>query len=112
MPYTMQQVCDRARTPLNDAAKDRYSDPQLLDWANDCVKVLRRERPDLFFGQFEALPGDLAFAGTLPVPDEFFPAVSAYVTGMAETVDDEHVNRGRADLFLKLFGVSIGGGGA
>lgn len=108
MAFTMQQVVDRARIPLNDADKVRYSDADLLGYANDAVKVLRRDRPDLFFGQFEALPGDKVLGDNLPVDDEYFPAVCDYVTARAETKDDEAALQTRATLFFNLFGAARG----
>jgi hypothetical protein len=111
MAYTMQQIVDRARIPLNDADKDRYSDDDLLAFANEAVKVLRRERPDLFFGQYEALPADKALGDALPLDDEYAESVASYVTARAETVDDEHVNTGRARLFFELFNRGVGGAG-
>lgn len=103
MAYTMQQVVDRARIPLNDADKARYSDTDLLGYANDAVLVLRAKRPDLFFGQFASLPGAKALGENLPLDDTLFPAVCDYVTARAETRDDESVLEQRAVAFFALF---------
>lgn len=99
----MQQVVDRARIPLNDDDKVRHADPELLGYANDAVLILRQQRPDIFFGQFEALPGAALIGDPMPVQDEYFVALADYVTARAETPDDESVDQGRAQLFFALF---------
>jgi len=109
MPLTIQAVLDRARIPLNDGAKDRYTDDEGLIYANDAVKVLRRERPDLFFGQFETLPGDMELGDDLPVDDEYAPAVVDYVTARWEFRDDEAAVEGKAAAFFALFKSAISG---
>ena len=108
--YKMQDVVDRGRLPLNDAkdatgsdANARYSDVVLLGYANDAVLLLRQRRPDLFFGQFEALPGPKALGDFVPIADEYFTALADYVTARAETGNDESVLEQRAALFFKLF---------
>lgn len=103
MAYTMQQVIDKARVPLNDAGKDRYSDPDLLGYANDAMFILQSRRPDLFFGQFLALPGEKALGDLFPLANTLFPAVCDYVTARAETRNDESVLEQRASLFFGLF---------
>ena len=102
MAFTMQAVVDKARIPLNDSAKDRWVDADLLGYANDAIRVLRKGRPDLFFGQYLTLPGDKVLGDTLPVDDEHFVAVCDYVTARAETRNDEFALRQRATLFFQL----------
>lgn len=108
MAYTMQQVLDRARIPVNDTDKVRYTDTNGLAYANDAIKVLRRERPDLFIGQFEALPGDKAVGENLPVDDEYMPAVADYVSARWEFVDDEAAVEEKAVSFYSLFRAATG----
>jgi hypothetical protein len=45
---TLQQLIDRLRPTLNDAAKDRHSDAKLLEYAVDGLRERRVLRPDLF----------------------------------------------------------------
>lgn len=105
MAFTFQQLIDRARVPLNDADKDRYTDEELLDYAVDAFLMLRRYRPDLFLAGW-TLPDWSAFVvGTsFPnAPDEYMPIIADYVTARAEFKDDEHVVAERAQAFYNLF---------
>lgn len=103
MPYTMQDAVDRGRKPLKDTDKIRYSDTDLLVFAIDFVLACRKRRPDLFVGQYAALPAPATLGATFPVPDEYLPVAADYITARAEMVDDEFANDGRAAGFLQLF---------
>ncbi|MEO6147525.1 MAG: DUF6682 family protein, partial [Sulfuriferula sp.] len=83
---TMQDILDRARQPLNDVDKVRYPDLDLLKYANTGLRMLRLKRPDLFFGQYATQFVDKVLTDTLPIDDEYGPALSDYVTAHAETV--------------------------
>lgn len=110
MPRTYQQVADRARSAaLNDAAKRRYSDPDLIGLAADGILVLRRDRPDLFIGQFSSLPGTTAPASTdnIPLPDEYFPALVDYVIARAHGRDAEDAAATLVPVFMGQFKDSI-----
>lgn len=48
MAFTCQDVCDLARTWLNDDAKGRYTDLTLEKWANDCIQAMSLLAPHLF----------------------------------------------------------------
>jgi hypothetical protein len=106
---TMQDIVDRGRVPLQDSAKTRFTDAVLLRFANDFVQIARRERPDLFFGQYSALPGDLAVGGTFPLGPELEPAAVDYVTGRAEATGSEAELEGRAVSFLRLSAAGLTG---
>lgn len=98
----MQDIVDRGRKPLNDAAKTRFSDANdLLRFAQDFIQIARRERPDLFFGSFGALPGDIVLGGNFPLGPEFESAAADYVTGRAEAIDSEAELEQRAMAFLQ-----------
>jgi hypothetical protein len=103
MSYTMQNVVDKARVPLNDAAKDRYTDDALLGYANDAILVLRKRRPDLFLGRWAVLPNALALTDAFPVADEYVPIMADYVAGRAELVDDENVDNSRSSALINSF---------
>lgn len=105
MPRTFQNVVDRARTPLNDADKTRWSDAVLLGFANDGVLLLRQRRPDLFFGSYTSLPGaEQLISSNIPVGDEHFPALADYVTARALFGEDEEAVQAQAAVFHGLWG--------
>jgi hypothetical protein len=101
--YTMQNVVDRARKPLNDADKERFTDVDLLSDANAAISILKLKRPDLFFGIYDALPNDKTLGDIFPMDNTIFPAVCDYVTARAETRNDESILEQRATLFFSLF---------
>lgn len=105
MAFTFQSVVDLARLPLNDADKARYTDADLLIYANHAVLTLIKRRPDLFIGSFSSLPtGEAALTDAFPLGAEYVQTVADYCTARAESSDDEFVNSGRAALFMQLFG--------
>lgn len=103
MAYTMQQVADKARIPLNDASKVRYPDTDMLGYANDAILLLRSNRPDLFFGSFLTPPGAKVLGDNIPVDDTLFPALCDYVTARAATKDSDNELEKRAVMFFALF---------
>ena len=103
MALTIQNIVDRARVPLQDAAKVRFADAKLLVYANDAIYTLRNKRPDLFFGLFSTLPSELAIGATFPLPDDYAPAVQDYVTARGEAGGAEADMAGRAAAFFALF---------
>ena len=109
MAFTYQSVVDLARVPVNDVNKDRYSDGVLLSFANHATLQILKRRPDLFVGQLANLPdGERSLNDAFPLPAEYVQTVADYVTARAEMTDDEHVNAGRAALFMQLFGAESG----
>jgi hypothetical protein len=104
MALTYQSVVDLARVPLNDLNKDRYSDDVLRLFANHAMLQILKRRPDLFAGQLASLPNsEKPLDDAFPLPPEYVQTVADYVTARAEMTDDEHVNSGRAALFMRLF---------
>ncbi len=105
MPFTYQSVVDLARAPLNDSDKTRYSDDDLLMFANHGMLALTKRRPDLFIGQFSSLPtGEETLTDPFPIGAEYVQLLADWVTARAEMTDDEHANSGRAAAFVNLFG--------
>ena len=103
MAYTMQNIVDMAREPLNDARKARYSDALLLRIGNAAIMRACELRPDLLFGQTYTPASALALGGTFPLPDQFAQTVADYIGGRAELRDDENVNSGRAQALMQMF---------
>ena len=104
MAFTLQQVVDKGRKPLNDVDKARHSDSDLLGYANDGILLMRNKRPDVFFGQYLTLgtTEQLALTDTCPLPAEYIPALADYITARGETLNDEAVLAERASLFFRL----------
>jgi hypothetical protein len=104
MAFTYQSVVDLARIPLNDADQARYPDSILLLFLNHGMLQILKRRPDLFVGHFASQPeGQNQLADVFPLPPEYAQTVADYVTARAEMTDDEHVNSGRAVVFMQLF---------
>ena len=111
MSFTIQQLVDRARVPLNDSDKDRYSDAQLLVFAQDAYLSIVRHRPDVFIGGYATLPlwSSLGLTTAFPsIGDEYMPIIADFITSRAEMLDDEFVNSGRAAQFMTMFGTGLG----
>jgi hypothetical protein len=103
MASTMQQLVDRARIPLQDDAKVRYTDATVLGYANAGVHLLVNRRPDLFFGTFTALPVDLTLGQNFPLDDRFFQPVADYASARARARSSEEVRTAQTQLLLALF---------
>lgn len=104
MAFTYQSVIDLARIPLNDSSKARYSDDQLLMFANQGMLQMLKRRPDLFMGQFNNPPnGESALADVFQLDPEYTQQIADYVTARAEMTDDEHADSGRASVFARFF---------
>ena len=99
----MQQLVDRARVPLLDADKDRYSDADLLKYAVDGLTLAVAKRPDLLFGNWGVSYSALALGDTFPLADRYLPIVGDYITARAELVNDESATPERFTLLLNLF---------
>jgi hypothetical protein len=106
MAYTMQQVIDHARIPLNDAAKTK-TDPTLLSYANAAIHRAYEVRPDLLIGNYTTPFVDLALGGTFPLPDRYMQTVADYVGGRSELIDDEQSARDRGIALLAAFGQEL-----
>lgn len=101
---TMQAIIDLARIPLNDARKVRYTDPDLLKFANAAVFRTYEVRPDLKpVGSWGTPFAALALGGTFPLEDRLQQTVADYVSGRAELKDDENVNSARAQALMQMF---------
>lgn len=108
MAYTLQQVADLARQPLEDDDKVRYTDAVLLSYLKSALLLLRNRRPDLFYGTYTALTdiSAMVIGDTFPLDDEYAQPVADYVTGRASTHDSDHVESGRVKQFFEMFGMA------
>ena len=103
MAYTMQQIVDMSRVPLNDTKKARYSDTNLLSFANAAVMRVLELRPDLLFGTAYTIASSLAMSGSFPLPDRFAQTVADYVGGRAELKDEDASTQARAQVLMGMF---------
>lgn len=100
---TLQDVINRARIPLNDDAKARYSDARGLEFCNTAIAVAYKVRPDLRFGSYATEFAPLLVGDTFPLPYQYVQAVADYVTGRLNTIDAEPENGERAMAFMAQF---------
>ena len=100
---TFQSVIDDARVFLKDADKVRYTDANLLTYANDVVRECKRIRPDFFLGSYSTVLSTFALGDTGPIPIEYHQFLKDFITGRAEMVDDEYANESRAVALLIRF---------
>ncbi|MFN8760252.1 MAG: DUF6682 family protein [Tagaea sp.] len=105
MARTVQQILDAARTPLNDASKERFPDPELLGYYQDAIGLIRKSRPDLFIGRLLEEPSsDLGVES--PVPFTHYQTVQDYITARAQMKDDaESGAKQNALLELAIAGI-------
>ena len=100
---TFQQIIDSARVDLLDAEKVRYTDAELLEYANDGVKEAFRIRPDFRLGTYTASFLTYTAGDTVPIPELYQMLIKHYIVFRAEVRDDEYTNDGRAAIFLARF---------
>lgn len=103
MAYTGQQIVDRVRDQINDDFKREIPDTEILNYVNDCVKVLYDKRPDFFVGLFTAFPADMVIGGNWPLEDRLLPAVIDYALSMAQRPDDEEASQAIAVAAMGKF---------
>ena len=100
---TMQDLLDRARRPLKDAAKRRLADIDALRYANAAIRRAYVLRPDLKFGSFATAYSDLTYADTFPLPMDYFQAVANYITAAGEMEEDDAAHAERGASFMTQF---------
>lgn len=125
MAKTYQDVVTEARVLLQDTDSTgyRYSDTVLLAIYNRALQSLGRVRPDAFYNFYTDLSGtnvpELVESGagagqvdwtdTFGLEMQFFQPLISYVVGMAEIIDDEYSEDGRAALMLQAFKSEVTG---
>lgn len=110
MAFTVQQVLDLARLPLNDALKVRYNDTVLLSYYNVGVLHLYEIRPDLQIGNFGSVYVPVvaaALSSAFPLSDRFALPLADYIGGRAEMRDEDAATGGRGQALMKLFSEGV-----
>jgi len=106
----MQSILDLARLDLNDSAKTRNLDANMIQFANDGIAKAVVMRPDLNWGNYTTAYADLTTASAFPLPLEYRPGIANYVVMRCETADDPFAVEQRAIQGLKLFLADMGVG--
>ena len=111
-----------AVTEVNREVLDQMSPGWVSDAAGTPVNFMRHVRnANRFFlyprpvsgivlvGEYAQTPPDYSIGDTIALlPDAYFSALVDGTVYLAESVDDEHVNSGRAQLFQEAFFTSLG----
>lgn len=100
---TFQQIIDSARVDLLDTDKVRYTDAELLEYANDGVNEAFRIRPDFRLGSYLSAFTTYVVGDNVPIPTVYQMLVKHYVVFRGEVRDSEYVDSGRAAMFMSRF---------
>lgn len=118
MAKTYQDVVTEARVLLQDtdSTSYRYSDEKLIAIYNRALTALGRIRPDAFYDLYsngslnvpeltDQTPGagQTSWTDTFGLEQQFFNPLISYIVGIAEIVDDEYSEDGRAAMLLSSF---------
>ena len=110
MANTLQTALDLARLPLNDDAKDRYTDAKALVYCNQGLLWMYKESPQLWFDNWDNAPNGNLLANTpLPIDDQFIQWLADLITARLSMTDDEFISSGRVEMFIKLVGAQTYG---
>lgn len=122
MAKSYQDVISEARVLLQDTDSDSYrnTETNLLAMLNRGLQALARIRPDACYDLYSAnsleVPelvesspgsGQTIYTADFGLEMQFFNALVHYVTGMAEIVDDEYTEDGRAAMLLNQFKMNV-----
>jgi len=103
MATTFNQVISDARVDLNDVAGTRYSGADMLRFANDGIREVKKVRPDLFFGSYTASLSTYLGTDNIPIDDLYVTFVKDYVVFRAGLREDEENSAVRATAFFQRF---------
>ena len=122
MAKTYSKLVSEARVLLQDTDTDlkRYTDAKLLDIFNRGLQALARIRPDAMYDLYlanslevpelvESSPGagQTVWTANFGIEMQFYAPLVAYIVGVAEIVDDEYTDDGRAAFLLQTFRNSV-----
>lgn len=110
---TFQQIIDDARVLLNDQTVEgqvtRYTEAQLLTYAQQALYEARRIRPDLFLSNLTNDFPTYTGSSTVPIPQQYTVPLVDYVAARAEMRDDEFAVDGRAAGLYQKFKAGMQG---
>lgn len=119
---TYQDVITEARVLLQDtdSAGYRYSNTNLIAILNRGIQAVARVRPDACYDLYsdnslevpelvESDPssGQVIFTDPFGFEMQFFNPLVSYLIGIAELVDDEYAEDGRAMMLLQAFKAEV-----
>jgi len=119
---TYQDVITESRVLLQDTDSEgyRYSEATLIDILNRGLTIIGRNRPDACYDLYSAnsleVPelvesspgsGQTLYTATFGFEQQFFNPLISYVVGIAELVDDEYTEDGRAAMLLQSFRMEL-----
>ena len=93
----------RAMVVVQDNSQGRYQPSDVLGQVNDAVKMSRRLRPDLWYGQYGTPMVDLALTDPFPLPPEYEPAIVKCIVFWCDAREDEYSNDSRGAQFMAMF---------
>tara|TARA_Y100001938_G_scaffold127867_1_gene181129 strand:- start:184 stop:513 length:330 start_codon:yes stop_codon:yes gene_type:complete len=100
---TFATIISEARTFLQDTDTNRYSDADLLVYANEAIAEAKRIRPDFFYGTYSTALSTYATSDTVPLPIEYQSYLKDYIMARAEFRDDEYSVDGRIGSLMARF---------
>lgn len=103
MATLFSQVISDVRVDLNDASGVRYTDAQLIGYANDGIREIKKSRPDLFFGSYSTALSAYTSSDNVPVDDLYVAFLKDYVAFRAGMRDDEENSAARSAAFFNRF---------
>ncbi len=118
MAKTYQDVITEVRVLLQDTDSDsyRYSETVLIGIYNRGLQAVARVRPDACYDLYtenslevpelvESSPssGQTIYTDAFGLEMQFFNPLVSYLVGIAELVDDEYTEDGRAAMLLQAF---------
>lgn len=103
---TVADMISQVRTLLQDTMVEfRYSDTDIVNAINQGTLEMRRVRPDLFLGRFDALPVYTTSSTTdlIAIDDQYKMALLYYVVSIIQFRDEEETTDSRAAAFMNKF---------
>lgn len=100
---TFNQLISSSRVVLNDAAGVRYTDSQMIEYANDGLKEIYRIRPDLLLGKYTTSLATYVGTDDVPISDTFAMFLKDYLVFRGGLREDEQSSDMRSTAFYARF---------